>query len=142
MTTSGTSHDQRAAPAGVAAVRGLSTGLKVANALMLALLVAGSVAVPRALPALGALALPLALALLAARHLDGVFTRGFAIAANVFGALACAGFVLFTALALVRGRLEVLPAIGIAGLFAPVLWLCVLNLRALVGPPVNGTNNS
>jgi hypothetical protein len=65
--------------------------------------------------------------------------RGWALAANAFGVLACAGMLVVVGVGIAGGRLESVGATFALALFGPLLVLYGLNLRALVGPPLDAT---
>ena len=108
--------------------RRLSLGVALANGATLVLLVAGLLRVPASAPVSGVLAIPLALALFAGRRDAGVAARGWAIGANVLVGLACAALLLFATF------VDTAAHAATALLFLPVMVLCGLNMRALLGP--------
>ena len=125
-----------------ARVRPMPIAQKAANALALLALAALIALRPRSALALAGHAVPLALALFGStrRARAGVVARGWALAANAFGALAAAGMLVIAGVAIAGGRLDPVGASFALALLAPLLVLYVLNLRALVGPPLDATS--
>ena len=101
---------------------------------MLAVVFIGVAIEPATALLFGAAAVPLWLALFAGRRGAGVVLRGAAIAGNALSALACAWLLVAVVLRIVQGQLEGPQGMQVGLLFAALLVLNLLNMRALVGP--------
>jgi hypothetical protein len=123
-----------------ARVRRMPTAQKAANALLALLAVGPMIALrPGSTALLVGLTVPLGLALLGStqRARSSVAMRGWALAANAFGVIFCAGLLVFAGVGVAQGRLDAAGAGTALAIFGPFLVLYVLNLRVLVGPPVD-----
>jgi hypothetical protein len=112
----------------------LPVPLRIANAFVLLWLLAAVALRPASAPVLGALALPLALSLWAGRAGAGTAARGWAFGTGSFCLLGCAAMLLFAGLGHARGQYDLAQLARGVAVFAPVLALCVANVRRLVGP--------